>query len=80
MWKLSPDINFASFQQNHGKIVNQRILHYLETTNILFWNQFGFGCGRGTSDAVLMFTNHILGSFDKSECVLDIYLLIFVKH
>ena len=62
------------FSKVMEKLVNHQILNYLEKHNLLNKNQFGFRHGRGTSDAISNFTNQILESFDKGECVLGIFI------
>ena len=56
------------------KLVNQQIVDYLENKSLLHKNQFGFRRARGTSDAISTFTNQILESFDRSECVVGIFI------
>lgn len=56
------------------KILNSRLLSYLNTHNILSPNQFGFRREVGTEDAVLDLTNSIVRHLDKKQKTLAIFL------
>jgi hypothetical protein len=62
------------FSKVTEKILNKQILIHLEDNNLLTPNQYGFRPKRGTSDALLNFTNRTFEAFNKGNCVLGIFV------
>lgn len=56
------------------KIINNRLIHYLETNNLLATNQFGFRRGKSTDDAVFTLTEFVSQNLDKGKKVISIFL------
>jgi hypothetical protein len=56
------------------KIINNRLVSYLNKFNILSDNQFGFRQSRSTEDAILSLTSIITDKIDKGKKCLAIYL------
>ena len=56
------------------KVMNNRLVKYLETNNLLSPCQYGFRAGKSTSDAVDSLTNHIATELDKKHKVIGIFL------
>lgn len=56
------------------RILNKRLVDYLEKYNLLSPSQYGFRAGKSTSDAVHDLTNHIVTNLDGGKKVLGIFL------
>ncbi|KAG7310900.1 hypothetical protein JYU34_003732 [Plutella xylostella] len=56
------------------RIINNRLINYLESENLLSCNQYGFRKGRSTADAVSDLTDHIVRGLDAGEKCLAIFL------
>lgn len=56
------------------KIINSRLVNYLESKKILSEHQFGFRQGRSTDDAVSNLTNFVTANLDKGNKCLSIFL------
>lgn len=56
------------------KILNKRLISYLEKENILSTNQFGFRAGRSTADAVLELTEYVATHIDKQNKCIGVFL------
>lgn len=56
------------------KILNWRLVNYLEKNSILSPNQFAFRSGRSTDDAVQDLTNFVSNSLDEGSKCLSIFL------
>lgn len=56
------------------RILNKRLIHYLEKNNLLSENQFGFRTGRSTSQAVDTLTSLITDALDSGQKCLTVYL------
>lgn len=56
------------------KIINNRLLSYLQAQNIIAENQYGFRSGRSTEDAVLELTNTIAKNLNNKLKTLAIFL------
>lgn len=80
--KGSPDVSenyrpisiLPIFSKITEKILNEQILKYLETNNLLSDSQFGFRKNRSTADALIAFTNQTLKAFNSKHCVLGIFI------
>lgn len=64
----------TSFSKILEKIVNSRLLSFLENNNLLAENQFGFRTGRSTEDAVVRMTNHITSNLDSGKKCVGVFL------
>lgn len=56
------------------KIVNKRLLTFLENNQLISKNQFGFRRKKSTEDAVLRLTSIIKDHLDMGECCLGVFL------
>jgi hypothetical protein len=56
------------------KIMNSRLIHYLEYYKLLSHSQFGFRTKRSTNDAVQFLTNYIVTNLDNNDKVIVIFL------
>lgn len=56
------------------KIINKRLIKYLESLNLLAPNQYGFRRGKSTEDAVSSLTNHVISKLDKKLKCLGIFI------
>lgn len=56
------------------KILNTRLIGFLENNNLLSENQFGFRKGRSANDAVLGLTEYISTNLDNNKKVITIFL------
>lgn len=56
------------------RIINKRLIKYLEEKNLLSPNQFGFRRNKSTNDAVLNLTGHIVKNIDAKKKVVSIFL------
>lgn len=56
------------------RILNKRLVDYLEKYNLLSPSQYGFRASKSTSDAVHDLTNHIVTNLDGGQKVLGIFL------
>lgn len=56
------------------KIVNNQILNFLESKNLISKNQYGFRKNLSTADAVVKFKNNTLEAFNNGNCVLGIFI------
>lgn len=56
------------------KIINSRLIKYLEDKNIISDNQFGFRKGKSTDDAVSTLTNFIAQKLDEGKKCIAIFL------
>lgn len=58
----------------YEKILNMRIVKYLEKHDIINSNQYGFRKGCSTIHAILHFTNEIMKALDRKERAIGIYI------
>ncbi|KAI8426007.1 hypothetical protein MSG28_004983 [Choristoneura fumiferana] len=56
------------------RIMNSRLVNYLENNNLVSPSQFGFRAGKSTSDAVHQLTDHIVNNLDKKQKSIAIFL------
>lgn len=56
------------------KLVNRRLVSYMNKTNMLSENQYGFRAGRSTEDAVLRLTSLVTEYLDKGDCCVGVFL------
>lgn len=56
------------------KIINKRLVSYIESNGMLSSRQFGFRQGKGTEDAVTLLTNIISTSLDSGQCCIGVFL------
>jgi hypothetical protein len=56
------------------KLLNKRLIKYLENENLLAQSQFGFRAGKSTEDAVRDLTESIVGNLDKRKKCVGIFL------
>lgn len=56
------------------KIINKRLMHYLEAQNILASNQYGFRRGKSTEDAVASLVDHVVANLDKGTKCLGVFI------
>lgn len=56
------------------KCIKVRLLHFLESNNILSKNQYGFRENRSTEDAIAVVTNFIISNFNKGNKPLAVFL------
>jgi hypothetical protein len=56
------------------KLINKRLINYLETKKLLSCSQFGFRAGTSTSDAVHELTDYIVANLDQKKKVIAIFL------
>lgn len=63
-----------AFSKILERIMNKRLMKYLEDRNLLSQQQFGFRKNRSTSDAVSELTNHVAEVLDSGDKCLAIFL------
>lgn len=56
------------------RIINKRLIRYLEEKKLLSPNQFGFRRNKSTNDAVLELTGHIVKNIDAKKKVVSVFL------
>lgn len=56
------------------KLLNNRLINYLEKYNILSKAQYGFRHGKSTDDAILDLTSYIVNKMDRGEKCLAVFL------
>ncbi|CAF4754797.1 unnamed protein product [Pieris macdunnoughi] len=56
------------------RIVNKRLLSFLETQSLISYNQFGFRKQRSTADAVSNLTEHISEKLDMGQVCIGVFL------
>lgn len=56
------------------RVVNKRLVRYLESNNILSPNQFGFRSKRSTEDAVKLLTHNIVHNLDNGRACIGVFL------
>lgn len=56
------------------KLVNKRLLTYLEKNKLLSLNQYGFRNGRSTEDAVSNLVDHVIGNLDSGKRCVGVFL------
>lgn len=56
------------------RIVNRRLVKFLETQNVLTDRQFGFRQGRSTEDAVSLLTNTVVSHLVKGQKCIGVFL------
>lgn len=56
------------------KMVNRRLVWYLESNSLFFQNQFGFRKKKSTADNLSVLESHIQIAFSKQECLVGILL------
>lgn len=56
------------------KLINIRLLNFLESQNLLSCNQYGFREKRSTSDAIERLVSHISDKLDKKQKCLGVFL------
>lgn len=64
----------TTFSKILEKLVNTRLLSFLETNKLLADNQFGFRLGRSTEDAVVHMTNYIATKLDSGKKCIGVFL------
>lgn len=56
------------------KIVNKRVVQFLESNSLISNNQFGFRCNRSTEDAVVLLTRLVADSLDRGRRCLGAFI------
>lgn len=56
------------------KLVNKRLINYLDKYELLSPNQFGFRRGKSTEDAVLLLTNTVSSALDNGQSCMGVFL------
>ena len=56
------------------RVVHKRVYIFMEQNGVLYKNQFGFRSRHTTTDAVSIFYNNTLKSFNKNETTLGVFL------
>lgn len=56
------------------KVLNSRLINFLEKNDILAHNQYGFRKQKSTEDAVMDLTNNIVGTLDRKMKTLGVFL------
>ena len=56
------------------RIVYRQVYPYLEKNGILTSEQYGFRCGKTTSDAFVNFSNYVYGELDRGNYVFSLFL------
>lgn len=56
------------------KVMNKRLVSYLESKNLLSGNQFGFRSGKSTEDAVMKLTSLVTEHVDRGEKCVGVFL------
>lgn len=56
------------------KILNKRLLLFIDKGGVLSENQYGFRSGRSTEDAVLVLTETVIRNFEKKQKTVGIFL------
>jgi hypothetical protein len=56
------------------KLVNKRIVSYLESNNLVPDRQYGFRRGRSTEDAVKLVSNIVSSALDQGRCCVGVFL------
>ena len=56
------------------KLLNARLVNYLDSNNLISNNQYGFRKGKSTADAVLDLTTSIVKGFDGNQKVIGLFL------
>lgn len=56
------------------KVVNKRLLGFLESNNMLSSNQYGFRSGKSTEDAVVALVDHVTDCLDRSQKCIGVFL------
>lgn len=64
----------STFSKILERIMNGRLVDFLEANNLLAPSQYGFRTGKSTADAVHDLTNYIVTNMDKGDKVLGIFL------
>jgi hypothetical protein len=56
------------------KIVNDRVVRFLNKNKVLYEGQYGYRSNRSTTDAILDFTGNIIDGINKGHYVLSLFL------
>lgn len=56
------------------RIINKRLMHFLETNHLINDRQFGFRRGRSTENAVTLLTNTVSSHLDKGQKCIGVFL------
>ena len=56
------------------KIINVRVVKFLQKHKVLYEGQYGFRHGRSTTDAILDFTGNVLESLNKGQYTIALFL------
>lgn len=64
----------TSLSKIFEKVINKRIIEYLELNHLLSSNQYGFRRGKSTSEAVLKLTDFVTKNLDSKKKTLAIFL------
>lgn len=64
----------STFSKILEKILNNRLKLYLEKNKIIHNNQYGFSKGKSTEDAVLDFTNTLIGHLENKNKSIGVFL------
>ena len=56
------------------KLINKRLVSYLDKYNLLSSNQYGFRAGKSTEDAVMNLVDYVVQNIDKKKRTLGIFL------
>ena len=62
------------FSKIYEKILNVRLINFINTNDILSKNQFGFRSGISTEDAVLELSNNIISNFEQRLQTVGVFL------
>ena len=64
----------TAFSKILERIMNNRLVNYLENNNLIAPAQFGFRTGKSTSDAVHELTDYVVTNMDSGDKVMAIFL------
>ena len=62
------------------RMINKRLIWYLESNNLLSRYQSGFRAGRSTNDNLVKLETFIRDAFVKKEHVVAVFFLTWKKH
>ena len=73
---ISPLLNISKILE---RVVHRRVYIFMEQNGVLYKNQFGFRSRHTTTDAVSLFCNDTLKSFNKNETTLGVFLDLSIQ-
>ena len=62
------------FSKLYERVMHSRIYLHLKNNNVLFNQQFGFQAEHSTEHAAVLFSDHILSTFEKNEFLLSVFI------